>query len=1326
MAESDINANPMATLEPTIPVQPDENETQFQELLLLGKDLERLLEEAKRDLEEIAVKVDTGEREIEPLRGFIYRLHQNRLAVSKKRDDIEKCSRTVLPDHYRIDIGHVEYATLKAVAGMEGMITDTLSERMQYPSATTHPQPVETSLADLAQPEEYSQETTYGARLAATKPSSEKSRTKSSKKESSRHTSSSVARKMKLLTEKAELEINSKFDKEQDARTRRLADRNAKKDSARREEEYARREEDEKRREEDIIIELDNKTIEREEAKKRQMALIDARLEVMESMEEGSSRRGTSVAPAVTEVSSEDKVAAYVGEADDPTSITVPTQLGVITGDLLGTHFPTEGAEHPYSMPIETNPTKVVTPSFIVKDAFSAENNNQGGIAKQNSLLDRFNQTLRDQNQYLEQNVPNSSFNLPFTNQIIHSVPNPIISAQNPVSPHSTQPIPTISRIPREMNAPIGLKGNSRSGLSQHIHPTQFIHSTKPTTEFPRIATKTESHNKGVEPLNMTNFEVPTHSGNELFSFDDRHMPLELSPRRPMTDNVRVKQHEFAPTVRLLPTTIGHTAFPAAQNAHALLPNNTRQPQTTASEQNRPRTTAHLGYSGDKLIFSTPDNRSVNTNVPEESRAGVTSDNSIHNETRHMLKVVCAQMALSRVPTGPPEVFDGKDPLSFPLWKVAFDALAGNPAMSATDKLNLLNRSLGGSARAAVKGFLLLPPDKAYDAAYRQLTKRYGNKVSLGNSFRDQLRAWPRISGTDNTGLRNYVDYLQQCRTAMLSYKNLKILDNESENADMMDKLPLWLSRKWARKVAAHREEYEEFPSFSDFVDFLDKEDRFAHDPITKGLSRGNNSKGQFRGGTFASEGHKSAEVGSNFGACIFCGERHSILICTKFKIKSLDFRMKFVRDKHLCFVCLNTGHLARDCRNHKPCEICQGRHPTVMHAYERGPANSPQQSSATTCASNDLSTQAIRKSSMVVPVYVSHTDNPNRHKMVFAMLDTQSDTSFITEKTARDLGLVGRDVRLSLSTMTSSDKIIKCKRFNGLQVRGFNSQVDIALPEVFSKQSIPINYDHIPCTEMLDDWPHLEKLRDHLVPKIDCEVGLLIGYNCPRALVTTEVISAPNNSDCPYGLKTELGWSIMGVITRSPVETPDQFGHSHRIAASIITGSQIPERRKEVASPSGSAAKDVYTHSTGHASPQDIPLINVSTSLCNRLFRIMIFTMATLLLIGHSATIIPKFVKYDTTTSVSTLNRQAEFPNTIICNTEPARETMVHPMGTQKLQQLTMNERELVPPDILQRRTGDSSPRAKDRTAPVTDEPGILRDIKPKGGRKRLKTRNK
>ena len=115
---------------------------------------------------------------------------------------------------------------------------------------------------------------------------------------------------------------------------------------------------------------------------------------------------------------------------------------------------------------------------------------------------------------------------------------------------------------------------------------------------------------------------------------------------------------------------------------------------------------------------------------------------------------------------------------------------------------------------------------------------------------------------------------------------------------------------------------------------------------------------------------------------------------------------MQFVRDNHLCFACLNRGHQARECRNHENCEICQRRHPTVMHTDEASPSGAPIQSSATTCASNNFSNYTTRKSPMVVPVYVSHIDNPAKQKVVYAMLDTQSDTSLLTDKTAKDLGL--------------------------------------------------------------------------------------------------------------------------------------------------------------------------------------------------------------------------------------------------------------------------------------------------------------------------------
>ena len=148
---------------------------------------------------------------------------------------------------------------------------------------------------------------------------------------------------------------------------------------------------------------------------------------------------------------------------------------------------------------------------------------------------------------------------------------------------------------------------------------------------------------------------------------------------------------------------------------------------------------------------------------------------------------------------------------------------------------------------------------------------------------------------------------------------------------------------------------------------------------------------------------------------------------------------------------------------------------------------------------------------------------------------------------------------------MTSTDQIVKCRRYDRLQVRSFNSHSEIALPGLFSRQSIPINYDHIPCAEMLDDWPHWESLRHKLIPKNNCEVGLLIGYDCSRALRPTDVISDLRNPDSPFGLKTDLGWSVMGIIHRSAVENLDPIGHSHRVVTRQITEPQIiPQRQRK------------------------------------------------------------------------------------------------------------------------------------------------------------------
>ena len=174
-------------------------------------------------------------------------------------------------------------------------------------------------------------------------------------------------------------------------------------------------------------------------------------------------------------------------------------------------------------------------------------------------------------------------------------------------------------------------------------------------------------------------------------------------------------------------------------------------------------------------------------------------------------------MALSRLPITEPEVFTGRDPLEFPLWKKSFDTLIHHKAISDEDGLQFLSKYVSREAKKAIRGYLLLTEGSyIYRRSYDLLTERYGVQIlkleinlqfKIADSFRRRLRSWPRIGGTDSTGLREFVDFLRQCETAMTSLTALSVLDDEYESIEVAQKLPICLGHKWAAKVATHRKE---------------------------------------------------------------------------------------------------------------------------------------------------------------------------------------------------------------------------------------------------------------------------------------------------------------------------------------------------------------------------------------------------------------------------------------------------------------------------------------------------------------------------------------
>lgn len=281
--------------------------------------------------------------------------------------------------------------------------------------------------------------------------------------------------------------------------------------------------------------------------------------------------------------------------------------------------------------------------------------------------------------------------------------------------------------------------------------------------------------------------------------------------------------------------------------------------------------------------------------------------------------------------------------------------------------------------------------------------------------------------------------------------------------------------------------------------------------------------------------------------------------------------RVKFIQTEQLCFGCLKPGHHSKGCKNRSICEKCSKRHPTCLHEErvkeEKKPPqdrtnqnNQAQIQEVTTTATTNrvICLEGNTQTAAIIPVWLSLITQPTKEVFVYALLDSQSDTTFILSEVAESLHTTKEPVKLELSAMTSKTTVVQSHRLKELQVRGFHSNKRISLPPIFKREFIPVNEDHIPTNKTVKAWPHLERLQTEIAPLQDCDVGLLIGYNCSQALLPREILSG--KEDEPYAQHTDLGWSIVGQSNPCP-----NYGDAIGVSNRIIVRKVIPDLNPSV-----------------------------------------------------------------------------------------------------------------------------------------------------------------
>lgn len=106
-------------------------------------------------------------------------------------------------------------------------------------------------------------------------------------------------------------------------------------------------------------------------------------------------------------------------------------------------------------------------------------------------------------------------------------------------------------------------------------------------------------------------------------------------------------------------------------------------------------------------------------------------------------------------------------------------------------------------------------------------------------------------------------------------------------------------------------------------------------------------------------------------------------------------------------------------------------------------------------------------------------SSNPSKEQLVYALLDTQSDSTFIDKEVSYELQEDTYPVKLKLTAVLEENMIMKSEMVSGLRVRGYNSCIHINLPPSYTKDCIPVNHDHIPTHETAKRWPHLTEITD-------------------------------------------------------------------------------------------------------------------------------------------------------------------------------------------------------------------------------------------------------
>ncbi|XP_021966036.1 uncharacterized protein LOC110861240 [Folsomia candida] len=264
---------------------------------------------------------------------------------------------------------------------------------------------------------------------------------------------------------------------------------------------------------------------------------------------------------------------------------------------------------------------------------------------------------------------------------------------------------------------------------------------------------------------------------------------------------------------------------------------------------------------------------------------------------------------------------------------------------------------------------------------------------------------------------------------------------------------------------------------------------------------------------------------------CPCCrSNNHKLHACRDFADKPTDERWELVKNNHLCFRCMASGHGARDCKFPRSCGVdgCAKPHHKMLHipAPRRIQADEPENPRRPAVVPPEMvntGEEVPYINLMVLPVTL---EGPKGSISTFMMLDCGSTLTVIESTIAQAIGLRGESRRIKVGGFQSDPTVLNTQVVS-LRIKSKDGSFVHELENVKTVDKLKLREQSVR-KSLLKKWPHLQGID---IETYDCRrPGILVGMDNPTLFLQKDCrVGKGNNSNSPIAIRTPLGWALMG-----------------------------------------------------------------------------------------------------------------------------------------------------------------------------------------------------